>query len=267
MKNGTTKVERTARLRWVALDIMKINPLAQRDLNQARVDRLVTEFDPEHMGHPTVSMRDGSAFVIDGQHRIEALKAWLGEWQGQSVMCEVYEGLSEADEADLFLRRNDYLAVHAFDRFRTAVNAGREAEADIDRIVRAHGLVVSRDAIPGAVAAVGTLRRIYHRHGPSTLARTLEITRDAFGDPGLTAPVLDGIGLLCGRYNGELDKDTAVQKLAKVNGGVNGLLGAAERLRRQTGNYKSHCVAAAAVEIINSGRGGQKLPSWWKSAA
>ena len=49
-----------------------------------------------------------------------------------------------------------------------------------------------------------------------------------------------------------------------TNGGVHGLLGKAENLRRATGNQKGHCVAAAAVEIVNAGRGGKKLPSWWR---
>jgi hypothetical protein len=57
----------------------------------------------------------------------------------------------------------------------------------------------------------------------------------------------------------------AVGKLAGVHGGVNGLLGNAEKVRRETGNQKAHCVAAAAVDIINRGKGSKRLPSWWKS--
>lgn len=56
-------------------------------------------------------------------------------------------------------------------------------------------------------------------------------------------------------------------KLAKAHGGVAGLTNKAEVLRRSTGNQKAHCVAAAAVEIINAGRGGHKLPAWWKADA
>lgn len=63
---------------------------------------------------------------------------------------------------------------------------------------------------------------------------------------------------------GDLDDARLVQRLASAHGGVNGLLGKAETLRKSTGNVRAHCVAAAAVEINNSGRGGKKLPSWWK---
>jgi hypothetical protein len=257
------RVERETRLRWVSIDKMRVSPMAQREIRQARVDRIVASFDLEQIGTPTVNERDGHFYIIDGQHRIEALRE-LG-WGDQQVQCWTYAGLSEEDEAEKFLKLNDTLAVGAFSKFKVGVHAGREAESDIDRIVRAADLRVSQDMRNGAVRAVGTLRRIYNRDGAAILARTLRICRDAYGDPGLEAPVLGGIGLLCGRYNGEIDDAAAVTKLAKAHGGVNGLLGKAENMRRQTGNPRNHCVAASAVELINSGRGGKKLPSWWKS--
>jgi hypothetical protein len=227
MPDTTHRVEREARLRWVPIPKMRVSPVGQRALNQARVDRLAAEFDLEQLGTPTVNERDGLFYIIDGQHRIAALEQ-IG-WGDQQVQCWTYSGLSEEEEADRFDRLNDVLAVHAFDKFRVRVTAGREIESDIDRIVRAQRLVVSRDAVPGAISAVGTLRR------------------------------------LCQRYNGELSEDEAIKKLGKVHGGVSGLLGKAELLRRQMGQPKGHCVAAAAVEFINTGRGGKKLSSWWKS--
>lgn len=75
MSDRNTKITRQARLRWVPIAQMKVNPLAQRELNQARVDKLAANFDPEQIGTPTVNHRDGAYYIIDGQHRIEALKA------------------------------------------------------------------------------------------------------------------------------------------------------------------------------------------------
>jgi hypothetical protein len=57
------RIERQARLRWVPLSRMRVNPLAQRDLNQARVAKLAAVFDPEKMDTPTVNYRGGP-----GQH-------------------------------------------------------------------------------------------------------------------------------------------------------------------------------------------------------
>jgi len=261
----SNKVERVARLQWVPLAQVKVNPAAQRDLNQARVDKLVTEFDPEQFGFPTMNHREDHYWVIDGQHRIAALKEWLGDWEAQQVQCEVYEGMTEEEEGEVFLKRNDTLSVQAFAKFRIGVQAGRAEEVEVDRIVRECMLRVSQDKGDGAIAAVGTLMRVYRRGGPQTLARTLLIIRDAYGDPGLEASVIDGIGLLCHRYNGDLDDNLLVQRLAGAHGGVNALLGKAENLRKSTGNVRGHCVAAAAVEINNGKRGGKKLPSWWRA--
>lgn len=262
MTNSSKKVERSARLRWVPIEKMKVSPLAQRGLNPSRVDKIAATFDVEQVGTPTVNERDGHFYIIDGQHRVAALKE-MG-WGDQQIQCWTYVGLTEEEEAEKFLLLNDTLAVKVFDKFRVGVQAGRAEECDIDRIVRASGLVVSKDHVPGAIAAVGTLRRVYDRAGGAVLGRTLRLIRDSYGDPGLEAPVIDGLGMLCQRYNGQFDDEAAKKKLSDAHGGVNGLLGKAEQLRRQTGNPKGQCVAAAAVEIINAGRGGNKLPSWWK---
>lgn len=255
------RVNREARLRWVPIADMRVNPVAQRELRDYRVDRLVANFDLEQIGTPTVNERDGVYYVIDGQHRIEALKR-MG-WVDQQIQVWCYVGLTEQEEAEKFLKLNDSLAVDAFSKFKTAVTAGREMEVDIDRIVRAQGLNIGRHESDGTIRAVGKLQSVYNRGGAETLGRTLRIVRDSFGDPGLEGLVIDGIGLLCSRYNGELDEKKAIEKLSAVRGGVNGVLGRAETLHRATGNAKAHCVAAAAVEAINRGKGGKKLPDWW----
>jgi len=46
---------------------------------------------------------------------------------------------------------------------------------------------------------------------------------------------------------------------------VSGLLNRAGQLRQSTGSAAAQCVAAAAVEIINRGSGGRKLPGWWRN--
>jgi hypothetical protein len=256
------RIQRQARLRWVPMTQMRVNPLAQRDLNQARVNRLAAAFDIEQMGNPTVSHRGDWYYLVDGQHRIEALKTWLGSWEDQQVQCWCYDGLTEAQEAELFLKQNDTLTVNAFAKFKVAVQAGRDAEADVDRIVRALGLRIARGN--GGISAVATLRRVHYRGGPAVLSRALRIIRDAYGDAGLDGPVIDGVSLLCQRYDGQLPEERAVDRLSSAHGGVSGLVSRAGQLRQSTGSAAAECVAAAAVEIINRGQGGTKLPSWWR---
>ena len=254
------------RTRSIALGKLRANPFAQRKLSNPWVEHLLTDLDLDLIGLPDVADRpDDDAYdVLDGQHRIEALKVWMGEgWETQKIQCRVWFGLSEAEKADKFDRLNDVHGVAAFDKFRIRVNAGRSVQCDIDRQVRLEGLVISRDAIPGAIGAVGTLEKVYRRSDAATLGRTLRIIRDAYGDTGFEAPIIDGIGHLCQRYNGQLDDTQAVAKLGGVNAGIRGLHGRANVIREKMGTSKPIAVAATAVEFINSGKGGNKLPSWW----
>ena len=171
------------------------------------------------MGAPTVSHRGGWYYLIDGQHRIAALKQWLPSWENQQVQCWTYEGLTEAAEAEQFLTLNDTLPVRAFAKFKVSVQAGRDAEADVDRIVRALGLRIARGS--GGICAVATLRRVYARGGPAVLSRALRIIRDAYGEAGLDGPVIDGIGLVCQRYDGDLQR--AARRRAAVLGARRGV--------------------------------------------
>ena len=255
-------IERVARLRWVPIADMRVNPVAQRELRPHRVAKLVAEFDPEQIGNPTVNLRDGVYYIIDGQHRIEAMKA-VG-WGDQAVQCWTYEGLSEAEEAETFLKLNDKLPVTTFDKYKTGVQAGRVAEGDVDRIVRFNGLHVAKGGAPGTVGCPGTLLKVYKVCGPGILSRTLNLITQSFGDAGLDAYVIEGIGLVCQRYGGELDPAKAVERFSATRGGVAGLLNRAQAIRAKQGGQKAHCVAAAAVEIYNAGRGGKKLASWWR---
>lgn len=229
-----------------------------------RVDYLLANFDLDDFGVPVVSWRSGLYFIIDGQHRIEAMKQWLGDgWEVQKIECRVYQGLSEKDEAEMFDRLNDQLTVNTFDKFRVRVTAGREMETKIDGIVKSLGLKITRDKVEGRVMAVGTLSRIYARSDGDVLTRALKITHNAYGDAGLEASVIDGLGHVCQRYNGVLDEKAAINRLSAARGGVKGLMNKAFVLHNQTGNALGQCVAAAAIDIINMGQR-KKLTSWWK---
>lgn len=258
-------IRRPTALKDVPLGKTMVLEIAQRRRDPAWVEHLLSEFDLDQIGFPIVSQRDGKFWIIDGQHRIEALKRFLGDgWERQIIQCKTYSGLSAQQEAELFLRYNDVRQVRTFDKFMVGVTAERHDEVAIKRIVEAQGLHISASKNQsGGISAVGVLKRLHSRSDEATLAKTLRIVRDAYGDTGLEAVVIDGIGHLCKRYNGALDEQVAKNKLGAARGGVKGLVNRAAELKLRTGNSMPICVAAAAVDIINSGRGGAKLASWW----
>jgi hypothetical protein len=265
-KNTTaSRIERSGHLRWVRIADMHVNERAQRELRPGWAAQIAAEFDPDRFMPPLVSLRDAKHYVIDGQHRIEAMR--IMGWDDQQVQCHVFEGLSEAEEADLFLWHNNRKTVGAYEKFMIATVAGRPVECDIERIVLANGLKIASTIGDGAIKAVGALRKVYTTAGPTTLGRALRIIRDAYGDEGLDGKIIEGFGLLCSRYNGSLDDPHATAQLRNARGGLGALKSKAGLAMKQTGRPYSHCIAAAAVELINAGSPRtKKLPNWWTAS-
>lgn len=260
-KVGGGRGERASQLRWVALGELGVSVHAQRKFSQTHTESIAAEFDLEKLGFPVVSSRDGSYWIVDGQHRIAAAKMF-GFTDTDTIQCEVYEGLTEKEEAEFFLGRDFRRGVHPFDKFRIAVTAERTVETAIQRLANVNGIKISKS---DGISCVGTLKTIYERSGPVVLGRTLRIIRDAYGDAGYDRAVVDGVAMVCARYGDQFSAEDATAKLGNIHGGVNGLLGAAAKLRLQTGNAKSSCVAGAVVEALNKGRAtGKRLASWWK---
>ena len=75
----------------------------QRPVNPKEVDRLIREWDERLLDPITVSFRDGKFYVVDGQHRISAMRRMNGG-NGVMVNCKVYSGLTYEQEAALCYR-------------------------------------------------------------------------------------------------------------------------------------------------------------------
>jgi hypothetical protein len=268
MTNTTPRVTRDAILKWVPLNKMRASATAQRDTSQARVDHILSNLDLEQIGVLTVSERDGHFYVMDGNHRRIALTQFFADDPATLVQCWVYTGLTEKQEAEGFLKLNDVRPVNTFQKFKIGVTAERDDELEITRIVRANGCKIAQSKAPGTIGAVGTLRRLYRRHGGSTLGRTVGIVNVAYGNGGLEAAVIGGVGAMLGRYNGLVDDALLVEKLLKVSGGAKGLMQRAMQVREQFGGTREEALAAAVVEVYNQGLGShsaKRINSWWKT--
>lgn len=252
-------------IRPVAIADMQIAPAAQREYSSDQAIKIAGKFNWESFQIPVVNYRNGIPRIVDGQHRVAAAK--MKGYEDAKVRCLCYENLTEAEEAELFLQLNDRRAVKILDKFRIGVTAKREEELAITRVVESCGLRVSSNYGEGAIRATATLRTIYRGgdNGPEVLRRALIIIRDAYGTVGFEAIVIGGMGLVCRRYFDELDNAGVIEKLANARGGLKGLTNRAMQLKMQTGAQKAHCVAAAIVDILNSGQGGYKLTQYWNT--
>lgn len=264
-KASSSKPARQSHLQWVPADALKTNPAAQREFRLSWAQSILSAFDLDKMQVPHVSRReDGSLYIMEGQHTVWAYRQWIGE--GQQIQVWLYDGLTEQDEAEFFLSFNNKKAVDALSKFKAAVSAGRDVECDIDRILRANGCMVGTSSNPSAISAVGALTTIYNRFGGSVLGQTLRIIRDSFSDGGYERPVLLGIAQVLARYP-EADVPRIVLRLRNLRNGWKGLIQRTNNLKEQMGCTQPEAAAAAVVELYNAGKGGKKLPSWWRDVA
>lgn len=258
-RNG---IRRPWSMEFVALGDMSVCEAAQRPLRKHRVKQLVARFDPDLVGLIILSLRNGVYWIVDGQHRWHALREWLGEgWEEQKIECAVHKGLTEAEEAALWLDHSDTLAQSAFDKFNVGLVAGRRPEIEIAATVENAGLHVGKGS--GGIYCVGALYKIFNRADHDVLLRTLSIARDAWGDAGFKAVPMDGLSLVVQRYDGQLDDDRVVDSLRRVRAGLNGIMNSAQATKEKLGKTMPLCVAGAIVTALNRTKG-KKLPGWWK---
>lgn len=249
---------------------LNVDPEAQRKLSPVWVKTRVPKFDVDLLGYILVNKRaNGKLYVVDGQHRVELMRA-VG-WGDQKMHAEFCEGLTQPEEAEFFNARNDRKSVRRFDKFRISITAGDLVSCDIDKIVRAHGLVLSDQLVDGHIVAVDALEKVYHgsgiasgKEGPSALANALKVLVQAWGKQAssVNGKVVQGVGMVFLRYDGTVNIGDLIKKLAPFPGGAPGLLGKARSQQEVRGRPLHHCVASMVVDIYNKGRRAGKLDTW-----
>jgi hypothetical protein len=260
-----------SKIKPVPIGQMRIPPalVTQREFRKAHGDRIAAELDLNKLGYPIINHRDGNYWVVDGQHRVYALKQ--NGFEKDVLDCEVYEDMSDSEMAEIFLGRDARKPIPLYDKFHVAITAGRRRERDIQRAVEANGQKISRDQSDGGISAVGALGTVYDRNGEVVLGQVIRTINLGFGgDPvAFDRAVIEGLGLVFNRYNGRTNEKQLGAKLSDLRHGARELLRKAEAIRERTGNQKKQCIAAAVVDIYNKGLGprdSHRLPSWWKEA-
>lgn len=269
------KLERTSTRRDVRVSEMHVDPVTQRKLKRSWAQEIAENFDPDRLRVIVLSLRaDGKYYIVDGQHRIEALR--LMGYGDQLVDCDVFDrrGMVAEDvqreDAKLFLELSKTLAQKPLRAFQLAVVAEQAVECNIDRIVKALDLAVAPGSAPGSVSAISALRRVYAgagtgRSNPDALHRTLQVILRAWGREAsnFNGKIINGLGLVQVRYGANLDQDVLVKKLAAHPGGAAGLIGSAGTLYSIRHTDIAKCMASVIVDIYNKGRK-EKLEGWWK---
>lgn len=258
------KLQKQSHVLWLTVGALQVSPRAQRRFSHAQAQKYAANFDFDAIGFPVVSRRDGIYWIVDGQHRIGALE--IMGWADQKIQCEVWDDLSEAEEAELFLRRDDRTAVTTIDKYMIGLVARRPVELAINKVVEGRGLRVGKSSSsPKTITAVAALGGVYERGGSDLLRRVLTLLREGFPDDSraFKSKMMTGMSYVAARYGSQLKDEVVIAKLLATRGGPLGIEQKAAHLHLKTDRGIPDCIAAAIVEVLNSNPGGHRLERWW----
>lgn len=176
-------------IEWVAVSDLQVDDTYQRSIESDPSQRLIAtiamRWDWRLCMPLAVSRRDAEKFVIDGQHRLAAARL-RGDIPHLPCCLATYEGA--ADEAAMFVAANRVRrAINRLDDFHAALVAGDEDAVEVERIVKAAGLRVSRQTgsqswRPGEVAFTSSIQTVLNRHGERLVLAALTALAQAFSE-------------------------------------------------------------------------------------
>lgn len=233
---------------------LHVDPSYQRGLSQPRISAMARNWDPLLADEIKVSMRkDGSLWLIDGQHRMNAaMLAGVEE-----LFAMVMTGLSPEQEADLFVRgTKQRKGFNSLEEWRAALSAGYADIVEINTLVESIGgrVNTSPNGAKG-INAPSALSDVYRLGGTELLGWTLTVIRDAWGSldgPNVSAFIVKGLGLFLGMYADLVDTGRLTEQMRRAGVTELGRKSNAYRaIRGPMGETRVSAIYYAFVDIYN----------------
>ena len=239
----------------------------QRPVETEDVDKLIAKWNPCLLTPIVVSFRDGNFNVVDGQHRIAAMRKMAGGGD-VTVPCIIYTGLTYEQEAELYYMldqtRGKLRLGHAT---KALVESGADAEIiDVKQRVEDAGFVWALDKPTGEAFEVEATRAVinaYRLLGGAAFSRLLVLLDSTWhgASISLRASMLSGMALFLKTYETELDDRSFIKRLSAVD--------PEEIIRRGKMDFSTNKAALRFARVIlekynTQQRGGRKLPYRFK---
>lgn len=248
----------------LAVDQLRTDPTVQRPLDLKRANRIASELNPSAIGVICVSVRDdGNNIIIDGQHRVEALR--IAGKNKDKIPCEVYIGLSRPEEAAMFRIRNNTKEITRLDKFRVRLVEEDVVALAIMKILHEHGWYLPGQEGPakGRFAAVAAIERIFNADpfsDPNAAHRAITTVTAAWGhdEDAVNGHIVEGVGKFYLKNPNAATSDV-ISKLSIYDGGPRALYGKAGVLKDSTGSLTGAIVEMVTV-LYNKGKRTRRLP-------
>jgi hypothetical protein len=162
------------RIEEIALDCVKMDKY-QRTTKNRQVKNIAANFDEAWLGIPIVSFRGGEYYLLDGNHRIAALR----KENYTHTKFIVLTGLTYEQEAKYFLSQNKNSSpLSKSNLFNAGLEAKDEMCVNIDKIARANGYKINGSQRDGdAITAIFALEIVAVVYGYDVLNDTLSLLR------------------------------------------------------------------------------------------
>lgn len=187
---------------------LKIDPKYQRPLDDKRVSAMAKNFNQKLFGRPQVSRRDGSYFVITGQHRVFTARGL----DLKTIPCIVYEGLSLEDEAALFVEDAESTKpIAKRDSYRANYTSGDADVRRIERDLQSVGYTGIGLTDKTGLSVIGSIVRVAKQYG--NIAETLTFLTDVWGKQAFSARLIQGGSEFLDKYDGKFNRTLFVASL------------------------------------------------------
>ena len=159
--------------------------------------------------------------MFDGQHTIVARKHMNGN-NDLPILCKVYYGMTEAEEALLFAMQTGYsAALTPSARLRANLRGEDKASGEFYAATEEAGLHVGfeRGGGTGRILCINTAFAEFRRAGAELYKEALTLLLEAWGgDPdSLRAEVIQGIVHFVELYHGEFSEERLLRALRSIH--------------------------------------------------
>lgn len=217
-------------LEYLSADQIGVDEAYQRVVNPRQVSKITKKFDPDLFGVLLISQRDGGDyFVIDGQHRLNAMI--LMEKGSEPLPCLVYTHLTLETEAKIFgLVNKERLYLSPQYTFRAQLIAKDPEALAIKGTVEQYGYHLNFwKPLPGdegsemwrqegMISAIGEVRKLSSSYRMDMLGLVLSYCRDAWGTEavGISANVMRGMAQFLNAYHGRFEEKRLLDILSNT---------------------------------------------------
>lgn len=172
-------------------------------INRTKVNKIKREYDPAQVRPVLVSFRDGKYYIIDGQHTALAIYELNGEDGTTLINCDVREGLTYQQEAQLFYDFNTNSRLPgAADKIWALVCAGDADAIEFKNLIERCGYTFGRKSA-NTISPINTCWKIFNgRAGVKRLENILNLIHDTWPNDAsaVNITIVDGLNLFF-KYN------------------------------------------------------------------